>query len=165
MGTLKRGFFIADSREKFLEFNSYANKEDWGDALDKLGIPRQIALLDPDEVAATRPDRELRPGAYTEMKGLWGLSDGSWSTVVFVAGALLALLVGVLFSGAFWYWMIGIPLGLVSNVLCNVIIAGDQGGPAFVGMIASPLLHVGISYCGRSIRKSIKGRSNKQQEP
>ncbi len=163
LGKLSEGFFIVetDAHEREAEpmFKTYSSVTSWKEALKELGVPEGILLRDPDEAATTRPQHELSPENYVIMKGLLGLSDAMWATLVLALGAILSVLVGVLFSDVLFLVLIPLVLGIVANIAANIVIV-CEGGPALAGMVGYPLIYVAISRLALLAKRIIrrKGR-------
>jgi hypothetical protein len=155
VGTTPNGFFILDTAEGDSGAPTphiFAEKAEWEAALNKYDVPRGISLLNPDDVAASRPARELYPEDYVFMEGRLGLSDGQWSLATQVVAIAICLLLG--FSGAKYVPCLAasIAIGVSACIVGMMFMSG--GGPGFlVGLIGWPVLCCVGWGLGRVVRR------------
>ncbi len=151
-GTTEDGYFIFDSAQEYGDDQRriFETEDEWRSALDDLGVPKEVELLDPDEVAKTRSDQALRPWAYFFFSGRMGLSDDDW------VGNLVLCLLSLCFAGAL-AWRPALWPCVVLSCAVTVFLApmshglSDQGGT----ICGIWLFYIGAGYLGRGVRSLI----------
>jgi hypothetical protein len=160
VGTLHQKCFIIKRGQDFdrvlpgetLEW--YDTKEAWLSRLKELGIDTPPLLHDPDEMATTRPGREVRPWRYERMHGRGDLSDDGWGMIIVFAAMLLAAVVGLFMPGKRSRRAVAAVIGLAAAVAGPIMI-GEGGGPGFVGLFAWPLTAVLFAGAGAALRRAV----------
>jgi hypothetical protein len=104
---------------------------------------------------ATRPSEELSPRDYAYMQGFLGLSDGDWSFVFLLASLVFSFLIGILCGKTRSCEAVTISIGIVENVVGNLILGGG-GGPAFVGFLVIPLICFIAYRIGCAVRWAVQ---------
>jgi hypothetical protein len=151
-GKAKAAYFILDGTVTEAVPRTFDAPEAWQEALAGAGISNPGSLLKtPDALAPKVPAQMLRPWNYRMMHNRLGFSDNEWSAIVQGLGALLAFLIGLLWTGRRRAIPEAVVLGLVVNVVAQVVIAG--GGPgAFVGFVGLPLVYLLAVALGAGVR-------------
>ncbi len=129
----------------------FANEADWRRALDALGVPADIPLLHPDDIAATRPHRELFPYAYILFRGFLGLSDLGWGNVFSVAALVVSFALGLTKMGRYRLGISAIGLGTLAGLVL-AFIGTERSSCALIG---AGLLCWGAGAVGRGVRKAV----------
>jgi hypothetical protein len=151
-GKAKDGYFVLDGNAADAKPATYESSEAWQSALVAAGISNAASSLKtPDALAANVPAQSLRPWNYRVMRNRLGFSDDEWSAIVQAMGALLAFLIGLFWTGRRRPIPEAVVLGLVVNVVAQILIAG--GGPgAFVGFFGLPVVYVVATVLGAGVR-------------
>ncbi|MFP4105203.1 MAG: hypothetical protein ACLFVU_03840 [Phycisphaerae bacterium] len=140
--------------QKLKAITYYPRESLWRDALADEGIPRDIELLEPDAVAATRPNRQIRPWEYRRMGGMFGLPDERLA-VYFVLLALgVGFVVGLFLNFQQSPWVLGLMLGLACVVVCWYLMGPIHLWLA-IGILATPLLTTLAVYFGAAIHEGL----------
>ena len=153
VGSTTDMFFVVDSTQgdALPKRNILLDKAHWEETLSCLGIPRSISLLNPDDVAASRPAIEIYPEDYTYMKGLLGLPDGYWCLLAQVLGIIVCFCLGLTKTKVLLGLLVSITVGVIANIGGQMFMTG--GGPAlFVGMVGVPVFCCGGWGLGRAVR-------------
>jgi hypothetical protein len=150
-GKAADGFFILDTHQSDPQPQVVSARGEWEAALRRLGISDPNVVEVPDEIAVGIPERVLRPWKYRALGGGLGISDDAFSLIVELLGLVLAFILGVLWPRGKSPMAAAAVLGLVVNVVAQILIAG--GGPgAFVGFVAVPLLCMLAAVLGKGLR-------------
>jgi hypothetical protein len=116
VGKSDKGYFILDTAAANPVPQQFQSLESWQTALVAIGIPKNVAVVAPDVIAAGLPNRSIRPWAYRLMGGTFGLSDEGWAGVVVLAGLALAFVAGLRQSrGSLLLVSVGIGLPLMKE--------------------------------------------------
>ena len=173
VGTMKERHFLDNccflldiGREKWPEANLFLSKSDWQTALREHGISPDIELLNPDDVARTRSERELRPTRYRVFNGVLGFSDDAWSGWIFLAG-----MIGCFFLGLFQHRpsvvkICSVLLGWFIGFGWLLIIDRFDGLGSFLGaLVIYPLIFRFMGYLGQLARRWRMKRSSAPSSP
>ncbi len=105
----------------------------------------------PDALAVGVSEQVLRPWKYRVGGGRFGISDDVLSLVVQLLGFALAFVLGLMWPRGKSPMAAAVVLGLIVNVVAQILIAG--GGPgAFVGFFVLPLLCMLAAALGKWLR-------------
>lgn len=150
-----RRYFIFDTSQKsdFPEPVFYASIEEWRTALSTAGVPATSEVIDPEEAATTRPDREIHPWEYTTFKGRYGLSDGDLFYIAFLVFLGICFLVCFVFPFKFVIWSMGILTGLVLLFGADVSESMTRQG---LTRFAPPVFPVIAGYAGARVRRWVR---------
>jgi hypothetical protein len=155
-GKAKDGYFVLDGNAADAKPATYESPEAWQAALDAAGVSNAASSLKtPDALAVGLPLQSLRPWNYRVMRNRLGFSDDEWSAVLQALGALLAFLIGLAWTGRRRPIPEAVGLGVVVNVVAQIVIAG--GGPgAFVGLVVLPLIYIIAAAIGMGVRGLVR---------
>lgn len=145
------GFFLFDTRQPHQQPQVVSTRGEWETALRGLGITDLEVVKAPDTLAVEVPEQVLRPWKYRVTGSQLGVSDDVLSLVVQLLGFALAFAVGLVSPRGKSPMAAAVVLGLIANVVAQILIAG--GGPgAFVGFITLPLLCMLAAALGKGLR-------------
>jgi len=161
VGTMKKRHFLDNcyflldiGREKWPEAKLFLSKSDWQTALREHGISPDIELLNPDDVARTRSERELRPMRYRFFNGVLGLSDYAWSNWIFLAGMIGCFLLGLFQHRPSVVKTCSLLLGWIIGVWLLLFVNREIDAGALLGaFIMLPLLFRFMGYLGQLVRR------------
>ena len=156
VGVNGKGYFIVDVDDPILNgedgmafSKAYWKTEDWIAARRGIGIPDDLKLLRPDEVAKSLPDLSAHPWKCRIMRCLFGYKDAAWFVFFFLTAFGLAFILGLLLGirvrllAKFLIVLMGLPLGWF------VFLTGDMMPPG----ILIPVFILYLLYrLGRAIR-------------
>lgn len=155
VGTTHSVFFVFDTArggDGNSQSDLVSDRAEWEATLGTYGIPRDISLLDPDDVAASRPTPELYPEDYVFMKGRLGLSDGQWSLTTIVCAFVACAALGLFKANVLEGILASIAIGVAADFVGPMFMTG--GGPAaFAGLVVLPGLCFGGWRLGGTIRR------------
>jgi hypothetical protein len=150
------GFFILDARQTDQQPQTFRTRGEWQARLRDLGVENSDAVKVPDALAAGVPAQVLRPWNYRVMGNRFGILDDVWSLIVQLLGFLVAFVLGVVWRPGKSPMLAAAALGLMVNIVAQILIAG--GGPgAFVGFVAFPLLCMLAAAIGKGLRAITTG--------
>jgi hypothetical protein len=151
-GESAKGHFILDVTRVPSAVEHFDSLPAWLAALGDANVSLADAdLVAPSVLAANMSDAALRPWRYRLLGGALGLSDDMWSLVLQIVGFCIAFLIGLLRNPLRSFGLTVVVLGLVTNVIAQIFIAG--GGPgAFVGFFVIPLYCWIAAWLGRFLR-------------
>lgn len=169
VGRAEEGFYICVMNEQTSgrhkeDFTIYPNEAQWLDAMRKLGVTKPPELQDPEKVAATRPDIEVRPWDYRMTGGFWGLSDMDLSGIIMFGMLPLGFFIGMLTKPpSLW---IPTAVGLLAAFVGIGFgaIWGDVGG-ACCGTFLLPFLAAGCVVLGARLRAGLCGVNHSHHHP
>jgi hypothetical protein len=156
-GKASDGFYILDTGQSHPQPQLVSTREEWEAALRNFGISDPNVVKAPDALAVGVSEQVLRPWKYRVGGGRFGISDDTLSLIIQLLGFALAFVVGLASPGNKSPMAVAILLGLVVNVVAQIVIAG--GGPgALVGFVALPLLCMLAAVLGKGLRSLTPSR-------
>jgi len=131
----------------------FENKSDWQAALKGYGISPDIELLNPDDIARTRSNRELRPFLYKTFRGALGLEDQYWACILFAVAIIVCFCLGFSGSPRLLISVCSLLLGFIwGNFVLYMTPWPEPGTYMAVVVIWPPLFRL-IAYVGQRVRK------------
>lgn len=134
-GTTNGAYFILDAAGRAdplrPPLTTFPSRGLWEEGLASLGVPSDIPLLDPHEVADGRPPQELRPWKYRYMRGLFGISDEGWSVLIALPCVPICFCTGILIMSRWVRRAVAGSTGL-GAALAGEILVGGRSGPGVV---------------------------------
>jgi hypothetical protein len=152
-GKCKSGWFLARSEESGGDREQVVRFTMRGDLIAQLrdcGAGKIGDLASPDSMAAERSSFERRPWEYHQLKGLGGLSDGDWASVLVLLSFAGSMVVGLFVGGLRRIVVLSVVLGVVSGVMGDSLVF--EGG-AF-GVFGLPICTTAIGVVSRGLRKT-----------
>ena len=154
VGETVGGFFIVDSAAReYVEPKLIESRDAWQQALVSAGLPRDIALIEPDTLAAHLPNSILRSSRMRVMRGALSLTDQEWEGVLIIGSWLFMLLFGTFAAKRFIVPM-AVVAGLFSIGFARLFL-GDAG-PDLIAGIFDPFVAIGCGYLGRLVGGGIR---------
>ncbi len=153
-GKANNQYFLLNTAQPDAAPEIFATAEQWNSALKANGVTPPVQLSAPDSLAANMPDHVLRPWEFRIMRNLFGLSDDDWAGAVILAGLILSFIIGLLIVGAIVRTPLVLILGIVINIVAQIVITGG-GASALVGFFITPLVFVLVAKFGSMLRKLI----------
>ena len=150
-GKATDGFFVLDTRQPNPQPHVVKTRGEWEAALRKSGVSKPDVVKAPDELAVGVSDQVLRPWKYRVAGAPFGIPDDVLSLIVQLIGFAFAFVLGLMWPRAKSPMAAAIVLGLIVNVVAQVLMAG--GGPgAFVGFLVLPLFCMLAAALGKGVR-------------
>jgi len=133
----------------------FASASIWRRSLWGRGVPVNVELLSPDQVADSLSAPQTHPWRYRVMHNLLGLDDNLWGFLVIAGGFLASFLLGLVVSPEWYHGPLSVTLGVCTALIGGFVIQGGGAGPR-VGMLLWPLLCRMLLALGRTGRRGLQ---------
>lgn len=152
-------YFLCDTSAPSVPPTLFTTEAKWKTAIESLaGSP--VTLSDPDTIAASLPDRIVRPFRFRVMGAGLGLDDEQWALIIDGIGALAMLFVGFVGAPLRTRLTCSVVLGVGIGLFAGLIV-GDGGTEAIGAPVFLTLVYYAFSLLahivGRRVRKKTTG--------
>jgi hypothetical protein len=158
VGSSGSGYFIFDTGQ-LRDAQLFDSADDWKAALAADGLG-DVHMQNPDAIAASMPDRLVRPWEYTQMNGLLGLSDDGWEGLVTYSalGAVFLIALSGRLNSYRWVMIVVIILGTIGFTVdfMDAYLADHAPIAPSVEGISEVLLFGIATLFGAAVRRAVK---------